>query len=132
MAQKPGLAVSIAVGKPKPRLGADLGAPSGFGAPPKRAPSAAPSPAASGAAEPDQDDQTPTASPTITPEAVNYHDDEQRCELCDYFGGDGQCAVLKMQVQPQGACNAFSAAGGSQSAEPDQDDMSGDDQGYGS
>jgi hypothetical protein len=40
MAQKPGMAVKIAIGKPKP--GADLGSPSDFGASPSRSPRAAP------------------------------------------------------------------------------------------
>lgn len=50
--------------------------------------------------------------PVIKPESVNYHDMEQKCSGCQYFGQDGQCAVLQMQVSPDGACNAWEAAGG--------------------
>lgn len=54
----------------------------------------------------------PVGGPTtvvITPESVNYHDDEQACHLCSYMGDDGICAVLQIQVSPPGSCNAFKA-----------------------
>lgn len=50
--------------------------------------------------------------PAIKPEAVSYHDDPVACSGCQFFGQDGQCAVLQMQVSPQGGCTAFEAGGG--------------------
>jgi hypothetical protein len=123
MAQKPGLAVKIAVGRTKP--GADLGSPSDFGAPakpPMRSRATPPPPTAAPDLDPDQDGDI-DSSPSIAPEAVNYHDDEQRCELCQYFGDSGDCAVLKMPVQAAGGCNAFSAT-----QDQDTGDMSDTDQ----
>lgn len=61
--------------------------------------------------------------PMIKPESVNYHDDPHSCQTCQYMGQDSQCAVLQMQVSPQGGCNAFEAGGGGGAPEPDQDDM---------
>lgn len=49
--------------------------------------------------------------PIIKPEAVAYHDQDQDCKSCMYFGQDGQCAVLQMQVSPDGGCNAFEPGG---------------------
>ncbi len=63
-----------------------------------------PPPAAAGGMDPDMDQDMD--SPTIRPEAVAYHDDAQSCQTCSHFSG-GQCAVLKMQVSPEGGCNAF-------------------------
>ena len=54
--------------------------------------------------------------PVISPQAVNYHDDEWECGMCQHMSPEGQCAVLQMQVSPKGACNAFQAGGG----QPDQ------------
>ncbi len=60
--------------------------------------------------------------PVIRPESVAYHDELHTCETCQYMGQDGNCAVLQMQVSPQGGCNAFEAgAGGEQEQEPDND-----------
>lgn len=106
----------------------------GFGMPP-----------AIGGGEPDQDDMAGAAPPddqgggqapagplpVIKPEAVAYHDDPHACSGCSYFSQDGNCAVLQMQVNPAGGCNAFEA-GGDQGAPDDQggqpgDDMSGQD-----
>lgn len=66
----------------------------------------------------------PMGGPTsvvISPESVNYHDEEQACHLCSYMGGDGTCAVLQIQVSPGGACNAFKAgsAEGTEGAGPE-------------
>ncbi len=85
--------------------GTGMFADGGFGAPdPIGEPDASamppPPPAAAGGMDPDMD------SPTIRPEAVAYHDDAQSCQTCSHFSG-GQCAVLKMQVSPEGGCNAF-------------------------
>jgi hypothetical protein len=84
---------------------ADLGAPSDIGA-------AAPPPTA--------DPDAPPASGHVTPEAVHYHDEEQRCDGCDHFGSGNQCSVLKMPVSPEGGCNAFRAGAGE--AESDRDE----------
>lgn len=65
--------------------------------------------------------------PVIKPEAVAYHDDPHSCQGCMYFGQDSNCAVLQMQVSPEGGCNAFEAGG----AEPDADDMNDPSGGFG-
>lgn len=65
--------------------------------------------------------------PVIKPEAVAYHDDPHSCQGCQYFGQDSNCAVLQMQVSPEGGCNAFEAGGG----EPDADDMNDPSGGFG-
>ena len=71
-----------------------------------------------GGGDPDMDqdqDQgaAPAASagplPVIKPESVNYHDDAQNCSGCQHMDDSGQCAVLQMQVSPDGGCNAFDA-----------------------
>ena len=72
---------------------------------------------------PDMDDQAggpPEGSPAgempagmppiIKPEALNFHDEDQDCSGCTYFGQDSQCAVLQMQVGPDSGCNAWEAA----------------------
>lgn len=64
--------------------------------------------------------------PVIKPESVAYHDDPQNCQGCMYFS-QGNCAVLQMQVSPEGGCNAFEAGGG----EPDADDMNDPSGGFG-
>ncbi len=66
--------------------------------------------------DPDQDQDND--SPVISPEALNYHDEPRSCAPagdspgCQYFGDDGTCSVLKIQVAGPGACNAFLAKGG--------------------
>lgn len=121
MARK-GLAVKVAVGKPS-----DLGAPSGFGVTAKktigpagvtRSTRVAVSPRPDeeedepelGDDEENGEDEEEESSGTATapsPEAVHYHDELQRCDLCSHFGDDGQCEVLQMQVQAEGGCSAF-------------------------
>lgn len=99
---------------------ADLGAPSDIGA-------AARPPAAPGA-----DSDAPPAPGRVTPEAVHYHEDEQRCDTCDYFGRGNQCSVLNMPVSPEGGCNAFrggSAAPNAQDGPDMEDDADPDDDG---
>jgi hypothetical protein len=91
----------------RPRPGADLDSPSDFSAPAPKAPLPA-----DPDADTDQDSQAASGTPSVPPDAVHYHDDEQRCELCDNYGQDGQCSLLQMQVQPQGGCNAFTAQQG--------------------
>lgn len=61
-------------------------------------------------AEPDADDMGGGA--TVKPEAVMYHDEPHSCSGCEYMGADSQCAILKMQVSPEGGCNAFEKKGG--------------------
>jgi hypothetical protein len=94
---------------------ADLGAPSDFGS------AAAPAsrPAVDGAAD-------DTSTGQVTPEAVNYHVGEQRCDMCVHFGRGNQCAVLKMPVSPEDGCNAFRGSDGA-----DDSDMDEQDTGYG-
>lgn len=90
---------------PKPKqmmAGGGFGAPGPFGGAPDAAP---PAPEAAGPADPDMDGDMD--SPTVKPESVNYHDDPQSCSQCQYLGDGGQCSVLKMQVSPDGGCNAF-------------------------
>jgi len=65
--------------------------------------------------------------PAVAPEALNYHDDEQKCSMCQYMDQGGNCSVLQMQISPDGGCNAFSSNDGGQ--EPDQDDMTGGEPG---
>lgn len=67
--------------------------------------------------------------PVIKPEAVAYHDEPQSCQGCMYFGQDSNCAVLQMQVSPEGGCNAFEAGAGG--GEPDADDMNDPSGGFG-
>ena len=64
--------------------------------------------------------------PVIRPEAVNYHDEDWDCRGCKNFGPDGSCAVLQMQVSPEGGCNAWEQGQGG-----DQDQDSGIDTGAG-
>jgi hypothetical protein len=107
--KKPGLGVMIAIGRPK---GAPAPPPGMKGAP-------------GGESGDEPDEQEPagdeTGDFTIYPEAVNYHDDPQSCSICKYMNGS-MCAVLKMEVQPQGGCNAFS---GKDSGEESPDEGSG-------
>lgn len=102
---------------------APIGGPAGMGsAPPMPGKSPAP-PAPGGGADPDAD--MDMDSPGVRPEAVHYHDDAQSCSGCSFMGADQQCAVLKMQVSPDGGCNAFEAKGGddmSGGAQPGEDD----------
>lgn len=67
-------------------------------------------------------DPTPASGPmvAIKPEAVGYHDDPQNCQGCQYFGQDSNCAVLQMQVSPEGGCAAFEAGPGSQPGDQSQ------------
>lgn len=76
-----------------------LGSPSMIGEPPSPQ---APPPMQG---EPDSDDMGGPAA--VKPEAVHYHDDPQSCSMCEYMGEGGQCAILKMQVNPEGGCAAF-------------------------
>lgn len=92
--------------KPKMMAGGGFGAPGPFGGGAPPAPDAGPPPPeAAGPADPDMDGDMD--SPTVKPESVNYHDDPQSCSQCQYMGDGGQCSVLKMQVSPDGGCNAF-------------------------
>jgi hypothetical protein len=79
---------------------------------------------------PDEMAETPTAeraehgSVTITPEAVCYRMAEETCGNCLHFGADGNCAVLKMQVEAGSGCNAFQQGGAGESpneAMPEQE-----------
>lgn len=96
---------------------APMGAPPPIGGAPD---AAAPPPPA--AAPPQAD----PGNPTVRPESVNYHDDPQQCQTCMYMDESGQCAVLKMQVSPEGACNAYEPKGGGDQGggmgDPDMDD----------
>ena len=122
MANRPGMAVKIAIGRPKPgsNLGSDLGSPSDFGTPNRTPTPGRRTTPADDDLDADQDQLT-GATPAVPPEAVHYHDEEQRCELCQHFGQDGQCAVLQMPVQAEGGCNAFSAQDADQHEDQDMD-----------
>jgi hypothetical protein len=78
--------------------------------------------ASGGVTDPDNDGD---GGVKIDPSAVNYHDDPHSCSGCKYFGQDAQCAVLQMQVSPEGGCTAF-AAGSGQSEEDSGDDSNTD------
>jgi hypothetical protein len=97
---------------PRSSSTADLGAPSDFGS------------AATPALDDDADDVS--SSGKVTPEAVHYHQGEQRCDQCQHFGSGGQCAVLNMRVAPEDGCNAFRSGDGA-----DDSDMDEQDTGYG-
>lgn len=114
MAQRPGF------GKTKP--GADLGSPSDFGASsaPRRPPARAQQVPATDI-DPDQDGDIDSVD--IPPEAVNYHDDLQRCDMCRYMNENGDCAVLKMPVSAEGACTVFQAQGEQEGAEQPEEQM---------
>lgn len=60
----------------------------------------------------------------VTPESVKYHEQAQRCDLCQNLGQDNQCSVLKQEVSPEGGCDAFTP--GSQPQGGDDDDMDDD------
>ncbi len=53
----------------------------------------------------------------IDPSAVHYHPDPQSCGTCEYMGEDGQCAILKIQVTPEGACSAYEGKEGGEGEE---------------
>jgi hypothetical protein len=55
--------------------------------------------------EPDSDDMGGAAKPS--PESLHYHDDAQNCGSCEYMGQGGQCQILGMPVQAEGACSAW-------------------------
>lgn len=96
-----------------------FGAPEPLGGMAKAMPrAAAPPPAMDdpGMTDPDMDGDTD--SPVIRPEALNYHDELHQCSGCQHFS-DGQCNVLKMEVSPEGGCNAYEAG---QSEDPDLDE----------
>lgn len=90
--------------------GAAMGAPAPIGGMDDAPPPAA-GPGAGAPPPPDADQDNDMDSPVVKPEAVNYHDDPHSCQSCMYMSGDGQCSVLKMQVSPEGGCNAFEAKG---------------------
>lgn len=100
----------------------DFGAPGGIGdagPPPAAAP---PPPDAAAPPDNDADDmQGGGASSGITPQALDYHDDKQECQGCQYMDEGGNCSVLKMQVAPEGWCKAYSGKMGDQ----DMGDMGG-------
>lgn len=65
------------------------------------------------------------ADVVITPEMVAFHDEDQDCQGCKYYGQDGNCAVLKIQVGPEAGCNAWTSGGMSQDetgGQPGEDD----------
>ena len=93
MAQR-GLAVKIAIGKPKPG-GGDMDGPSEIGAPP----------APPDAAPPDQDDQ-PSGRPYPDPAAVGFRQPEEDCQHCEY-DQDGTCLILNVPIGL--TCNAYEA-----------------------
>ena len=47
----------------------------------------------------------------ISPEAVCYRDAQQTCGNCSYMGETGECAALRMVVEPGAGCNLFSERG---------------------
>lgn len=105
--------------------GGPMGSPSPIGGDEEEN-AAPPAPAAgAGAAPPpppglgaDTDQDNDFDNPVVRPESVNYHDDPQTCETCQYMADSGQCSVLRMQVSPQGGCNAFEPkAGGGEEGE---------------
>ena len=55
----------------------------------------------------DADDMGGGAKPS--PDSLHYHAEEHECQLCEYMGQGGKCAILGIQVAPEGACNAFEA-----------------------
>ena len=83
MAQR-GLAVKIAIGKPKPG-GGDMDGPSEIGAPP----------ALPNAPSPDADDTGTGVHPD--PAAVGFRQEGETCEACEY-NHDGQCVMLAVPV----------------------------------
>ena len=60
----------------------------------------------------------------VTPEALHYHDGEQRCDACSHFGRSNNCAVLQMPVEPEGGCNAFRGS----ADDEEQEDLGEDDE----
>ena len=121
------LAGQAPMGRPKP--GADLSTPSGFGGPPPAPPrqaAAPPTPPNNAGADLDNDNDVDQTSVPPPPEALSYHDDLHRCDMCQHMGQDGNCAVLQMQVQPEGACNAYSAKDEGGAMGDTDDDAGGD------
>lgn len=65
--------------------------------------------------EPMEDEATETpehenseaADVQITPESVNYRDEQQVCSNCQYMEASGECQALKMIVDPGAGCNLF-------------------------
>ncbi len=97
----------------------------GFGAPPPIGDDSAPPDMS--APPPPEPDPAAAGGSTIRPESVNYHDEAQSCSACQYMDDGSQCAVLNMQVSPDGGCTAFEAkgAGGDdEQSEPMPDDES--------
>ena len=47
----------------------------------------------------------------ISPDAVCYRDEQSVCGNCSYMGQTGECAALKMTVDPGAGCNLFMARG---------------------
>ncbi len=97
------------IGSPSPVGGAPESDPSLTGLP-VADDSQGPPPAAAGSGMP----------PIIKPESVNFHDQDQDCSGCMYFGEGNQCAVLQIQVSEESGCNAWEASGA-----PDQDESQG-------
>lgn len=91
----------------------DLGAPSDFG-------SAAPPRSASRPPVDNTADQD-TPAGQVSPEHVHYHDDEQRCDMCRYFGRGNQCSYLGIPVPPEGGCIAFKNGVGDEDPDADAD-----------
>lgn len=56
-----------------------------------------------GPSDEDQDDSGNWA------EWLDYHGEADRCDACQFMAQDGTCPKVKMQVDPGGHCEAFTA-----------------------
>lgn len=57
--------------------------------------------------EPEETQEMEVEHGPIPPEAVAYHDSNERCDSCEYLEASGMCAYLKTQVDPGGHCTLY-------------------------
>lgn len=70
----------------------------------------------------DADDMGAGVKPS--PDALHYHPDPQMCSSCEYMQGQGNCAILGIQVTPDGGCVAWEGKEGGmgeEMGEPEED-----------
>jgi hypothetical protein len=95
--------------KKKPGDTGDFGSPAPLDDPAAKPPKMGGGAPPAGGAEPDEDDQGGGSGGMTppSPEALHYHADPQSCGTCEHMDEGGNCAVLGMQVTPEGWCSAY-------------------------
>lgn len=108
-------------------------------APPQEAPAQAGGPppellaalaAQGGEGAPQEDPATPAPKAPkyeinkVSPDVAGYKGTDAVCGNCEFFDGKGGCHIVDGDIDPTFHCNLFTALGGQQDQEPDEDDGS--------